>query len=259
MGSIHLRMELMEGVITPGELVAAMAAITGMAQPSIVVIDRAMAEARLRKSGGRGRSAAKMDSRDAAVLLTAVMVSGLGNVAESVSRISNTELVPTPFDAWPMISAAWTPDGASHPIVDLPDDHTLLDLLTSLIEAARRGDLLSRFDAVAEQVAAHLRASPEYDEYKVELEKEISFFGAGLNVAFEGDARARVMLKAGPAIHHTYGEHKAAPPSYIRQSRSAGIETILLIGQALSGRAIDAIDIEDASRAFLPPSEVLAG
>ena len=60
--------------MSPGLLVERMAAILGLPQKSIVVIDRALLEAGLRTRGGRGRSAARVTVADGATLLLAVLV-----------------------------------------------------------------------------------------------------------------------------------------------------------------------------------------
>src|ERR1700730_13281650 len=61
------------GMLTPGELVREVAAITGVPEATVAVHDRNLAVAGLRTRHGRGTSAAKMTARDAAHLLTAIM------------------------------------------------------------------------------------------------------------------------------------------------------------------------------------------
>lgn len=60
---------------TSGQLVEAMAGALNIPVATVALYDRALSEAGIRTKGGRGRSAAKMTSRDAASLLIAIMAS----------------------------------------------------------------------------------------------------------------------------------------------------------------------------------------
>src|SRR5262249_53061916 len=62
---------------TPGQLVDATAAVLGVPRATVALYDRVLAEHGLRSKAGRGRSAAKINSRDAAHLLIAVVASPL--------------------------------------------------------------------------------------------------------------------------------------------------------------------------------------
>jgi len=66
---------------TPGQLVETTAAILGIPQPTIALFDRVLAEHGLRSKGGRGRSAAKVNSRDAANLVIAVIGSSMSGAS----------------------------------------------------------------------------------------------------------------------------------------------------------------------------------
>jgi hypothetical protein len=66
---------------TPGQLVETTAAILGIPQPTIALYDRVLSEHGLRSKGGRGRSAAKVNARDAAHLLLAVIGSSMSGAS----------------------------------------------------------------------------------------------------------------------------------------------------------------------------------
>ena len=57
---------------TPGQLVQVMADILGIPKATVTQYDRVLAEKGLRSKGGRGTSAARVTSRDAANLLIAL-------------------------------------------------------------------------------------------------------------------------------------------------------------------------------------------
>ena len=60
---------------TPGQLVKAMADTLGISKATVTQYDRVLAEKGLRSRGGRGTSAARITSRDAANLLIALATS----------------------------------------------------------------------------------------------------------------------------------------------------------------------------------------
>ena len=83
----------MEAVASPGELVRKFSELLGISEPTIVQYDRCLIVACLRLKGGRGPSAARMKSRDAARLLVAVLGSDQAkNSAQTVWRYSETRL-----------------------------------------------------------------------------------------------------------------------------------------------------------------------
>lgn len=58
---------------TPGELIHVLAKILGVSEPTVFQHDRNLVKAGYRRTGGRGRSAVKVDATDAANLLIAVV------------------------------------------------------------------------------------------------------------------------------------------------------------------------------------------
>src|SRR5512143_1008678 len=72
---------------TPGELVHVMAGVLGVPEATLTHYDRVLAENGLRSKSGRGRSAARVTSRDAVNLLIAVATSPLfGSSAKDAVR-----------------------------------------------------------------------------------------------------------------------------------------------------------------------------
>src|SRR5690606_10667084 len=70
---------------TPKELVAKIAAMTGVPEGTVIQHDRNLSVAGLRTVGGRGRAAATVTYQDAANLLIAV--AGSRNVKDSVKTV----------------------------------------------------------------------------------------------------------------------------------------------------------------------------
>lgn len=121
---------------SPGEMVKTIAAALGMPEATVVVHDRNLVVAGLRTKGGRGRSAAKVTARDAANLLTAVM--GAGQIKDSVLVIQRYEATRIHESTSP--HEAWT-DFIVPEMAALPPDHSFLDGLEALIQAAANGSL----------------------------------------------------------------------------------------------------------------------
>jgi hypothetical protein len=92
--------------MSPGVFVEELAKILGLPAKSIVVIDRALSEAGMRTRGGRGRSAAKVTTADAATLLLAVMATPVLVRADEVTEdwrqvkfLGRPNSIPEPFSA----------------------------------------------------------------------------------------------------------------------------------------------------------------
>lgn len=76
---------------TPGEMVKKLADVLHLPEPTVTNYDRMLVTAGLRSMKGRGRGAAKVTSRDAARLLTAVLASEhVKDAADSVRRYEET-------------------------------------------------------------------------------------------------------------------------------------------------------------------------
>jgi len=124
---------------TPGQLVETTAAILGIPQPTIALFDRVLAEHGFRSKGGRGRSAAKVNSRDATHLLMAVIGSSMsGASTKDAARACKI------YASLPNLRKASWPENFSMfglpSLANLPKKHSLVDALSTLIDAAARGE-----------------------------------------------------------------------------------------------------------------------
>lgn len=116
---------------TPGDLVETISRSLGVPARTVALHDRALAEAGYRKSGGRGRSAAKVGPEDAANLLIAVVgtpVSG-PTVKDTInSFIQFRDLVAYQ----PRLAPLWSDLSI---LQDVGPGRTFGDALTSIIRA----------------------------------------------------------------------------------------------------------------------------
>ena len=116
---------------SPGKLVQTLAQALDLPEASLVHIDRGLVVAGLRSKGGRGRSAARVTPRDAAVLLVAILAGGLAKDAPTA--------IHRYLDAHPLRAP-----GAAHPFADLglpdlaglPLRHSFIDAVATLILCA---------------------------------------------------------------------------------------------------------------------------
>jgi hypothetical protein len=124
---------------TPGQLVQTMAAVLGISPATVAQYDRVLSEHGLRSKGGRGRSAAKVSSRDAANLLIAVL-------ASPVSGLSMKDAVRAckVYASLPSLRKASWPENFTQfelpTLAELPKNHSLGDALSELIDAAANGE-----------------------------------------------------------------------------------------------------------------------
>jgi hypothetical protein len=131
---------------TPGELVEVMATALGVPVPTVVVHDRNLVVAGLRSKGGRGRSAAHVNERDAAHLLTALLASAqVRDTVHSVKRYGKTRCLRRSSG-----TDGYKRSGIKE-LSQLPVDHSFVDALEALILAAGRGAVPK--DAVIEVAA----------------------------------------------------------------------------------------------------------
>jgi hypothetical protein len=125
---------------TPGELVKTMAEVLGISVATVTQYDRQLAEAGLRSKGGRGTSAAKVTSEDAANLLTAI-------VAAPVAGSAIKEAAPTceaygSLRAVPGVARTENFRKFGLPqLAGLPAKHSLQKALSTLIAAAGEGEV----------------------------------------------------------------------------------------------------------------------
>ena len=118
---------------TPGQLVQVMAGVLGISKATITQYDRVLAENGLRSKSGRGKSAARITSRDAANLLIAVAASPIfGSSAKEA--VSNCKF----YGSMPVVASRSKGNFSQFglPILDrLPKQHSFADALSALIDA----------------------------------------------------------------------------------------------------------------------------
>ena len=122
---------------SPGQLVQVMADVLGLSKATVTQYDRVLAENGLRTRRGRGRSAAKVSSRDAACLLIALAASPIANEAPSICKhfcsLKWFQQEDDPRSSFSKLGV--TALGV------LPDEHCFGTALSALIEAAGRDEL----------------------------------------------------------------------------------------------------------------------
>jgi hypothetical protein len=124
---------------TPGQLVQVMGEVLGIPRATVTVYDRVLAENGLRSKSGRGTSAAKVTSRDAANLLIALAASPIFGLSakdavrncEAYGSLRRGEI------GWP---ETFTNFGLPT-LANLPPKQNFVDALSALIDAAGRGEI----------------------------------------------------------------------------------------------------------------------
>ncbi len=122
---------------SPGQLVELISETLGVPRATVALHDRNLAEAGLRKMGGRGPSAAIMDSVDAANLLTAVVAAPINGPA-IVSSAETCELYSS-LRRSKESQGRWR-DTKIPTAATFPSNHTFREALIGLIDAAREGE-----------------------------------------------------------------------------------------------------------------------
>jgi hypothetical protein len=126
---------------TPGELVEELADSLGVSVATIAQYDRVLAESGLRSSGGRGKSAARVTSIDAANLLITVL-----GTPVSGSPIKNAADTCRSYGELPVARGPSSPrrfrDFGIQSLARLPLRHSLRDALSALIAGASKGEQL---------------------------------------------------------------------------------------------------------------------
>lgn len=152
-------------VASPGEMVAAVASVLGVAKKTVTDFDRHLSVAGLRSKSGRGNSAARVTAQDCARLLIAM--SATSGIREGGK---DAVAVTTEFSALPAKGGeiSGNKDGrrilngnapnvwdlGSFPLPRLsalPQDHTFLDALSALIESAADGSVDSAVNALPKE------------------------------------------------------------------------------------------------------------
>lgn len=205
---------------TPGELVRCIAASLRIAQPTVVQYDRNLAAAGLRSKGGRGLSAARVTSKDAANLLIAIAgapISG-ASVKETRKTWERYALLPAqsgfgPRSLEPGPGRFLSAQKGFPTLAHLKQGHKFVDALTTLIDSVRSGD----FDEITEKKAEGRRSSAQ--------------------VSFDAPfIQATILILPGndPAISVNYrfggiGEFSSGGDLF--QRRSFGIQTLRAVAQ----------------------------
>lgn len=156
---------------SPGQLVEIVASATGLPRATVAEIDRRLAKAGLRSSGGRGLSAPKMTVYDAANLLlgallglegrdTARLVQDLGDLTPIIDAETGRHQEP-----WDL---SWVP---GPPIVP-QGDHNLRDFFAQVILSAREGRLKPAIEA---GLAYALANTPDGHLIRQELTVKLSY------------------------------------------------------------------------------------
>jgi hypothetical protein len=117
----------------PGQLIDAIAAAFAVPRPRVFATHRRLREKGLIVTGGRGLAAAKMTSRDAALIVTAL--AGNKAINESHESIVRPGRFISPRGKWNLTFLP-VPE-----LQALPPDHNFIDGLTALIDAGISGSL----------------------------------------------------------------------------------------------------------------------
>jgi hypothetical protein len=134
-----------QSMSTPGQLVEVMADVLGISKATVTQYDRALAENGLRSKSGRGTSAAKVTSRDAANLLIA-----LGASSPSRSFAKEAAHVCARFASLITLGDQEAePQGEKSnfhklglmTLASLPIEHSFRQAITALIESAANNEL----------------------------------------------------------------------------------------------------------------------
>lgn len=205
---------------TPGFLVSLMAAATGIPVQTVRDTDRKLSEAGLRKKGGRGRSAATMGARDAAVLLLALLAGegGAGTVPATLRLMS---LVPTADEDRSILDDKWDLSWLPEPAFNYEQGAPLVDLVEALIQAAYEGVLEDRLIAGAKASGAK---KPDGSD---DIQLSLSHAAPGGSVD--------VLIAAGWGQMIRYGRYVTrADRGGLTQTRDIGLDVFLAIGKGLA-------------------------
>lgn len=200
---------------TPGQLVDAIAAATGVPRPTVADYDRRLAESGLRKSGGRGLSAAKMGPEDAAALLLALL-SGEGG-SRTVPAVKRLWALLPDAAAKPTYSMTFRQEWLAAPVID-PAAKTAGEVLTSLLATAAAGHLTHRLTLAGGEpgvLVSHIARSSDL---------RISIFADDIDNP-NGD-------------HVLFGKRAKPQPGGMAEVRHFGLEVIEAVGGALAEKTV---------------------
>ena len=162
---------------TPGEMVKCAAAALGVPEMTLTQIDRELVTNGLRTKGGRGRSAAKMNTGDVANLLIAAASGSL--VKDTVQAVNAYSKLPC------NPSAQWVLEGFNLPALQsLPANHTFGEALCAFIETFSLGEFDAALEALPVKIAGKHRIPNTYHlEFRLfgpYPQAIIRIFGGGL-------------------------------------------------------------------------------
>jgi hypothetical protein len=120
---------------SPGQLVQTMAAALGISVATVAQYDRQLSEKGLRSKGGRGSSAATVTSHDAANLLIAILA---GPTVKEAAR--TCEMYGSLKANGKGSFANRFPQFGLRSLAELPKRHSFQEALSTLIDAAARGE-----------------------------------------------------------------------------------------------------------------------
>ena len=120
---------------SPGQLVQTMAAALGISVATVAQYDRQLSEKGLRSKGGRGSSAATVTAHDAANLLIAILA---GPTVKEAAR--TCEMYGSLKANGKGSFANRFPQFGLRSLAELPKRHSFQEALSTLIDAAARGE-----------------------------------------------------------------------------------------------------------------------
>jgi hypothetical protein len=126
---------------TPGKLVHTVAAVLGIPEATVVQHDRNLAEAELRTKGGRGRSAARVTSHDAANLLIAICGAPISGASVKESLTTCNRYGPLrAYDTHGSLGSFSKMKVQFPTLAKLPVGHRFKDAIAALIDSLVAGE-----------------------------------------------------------------------------------------------------------------------
>jgi hypothetical protein len=139
---------------SPGDLYNVIAPLLGVSPATVRAHDLALVRAGLRTSGGRGRSAAKMTSRDAASLTIVTMASN--SLRDTVATFNDFAGLQT--------KKRWSLVGQDSPIQALGERHTFLEAFTAIIDGVRSDRI-----EIAQHPRGEIRTRRHFGENPIDI------------------------------------------------------------------------------------------
>jgi len=257
-------------MVSPGEMVSAVARALGVPEITVVQHDRKLADVGLRAKGGRGPSAAKMTARDVANLLIGIAASSsIQETAANAREYGGLPLVDPLIDSLSMPKGKEAefygvehPDWRDWPLClpvlrELTPDHTFADALAALIQQVAE-------DAVIAEAMRKYYESLNENQYGFLVEQPSGSLNVEITImAPWPDVRVDLYARPGDAdgfidskhyeMRPPFGIDPEAPPTHdqlvewheamrskyglrragLRQTRTIGTDVILAMGDLL--------------------------